>query len=83
MKQRNFSSICQDIMTTSLIILLISAGFSVVMLLIALVAQVKCYGTLCLVGLAVTCGSFITFTVALVLYSRLRKKEANICRWVD
>lgn len=75
MKQRNLSSICQDIMTTSLIISLISAGFSVVMLLMALVDQVKFYGTLCLFGLLVMCVAFITFVATIVLDRKHRKRK--------
>ena len=75
MKQHKRSNVYQTIMGGSVTTMLIAACFSIVMMLIAVVMQAKCLGSLCLIGLAVSCISFMVFTITLFLDRRQKKKS--------
>jgi uncharacterized membrane protein len=81
MKQHKRSNVYQTIMGASLIAMLIAVWFSMVMMLITVVAQEECWGSLCLSGLAVSCISFIVFTITL-FFDRRQKKKLNTRRSV-
>ena len=75
MKQHKYSNVYQTIMVGSIATMLIAVCFSIVMTLITVVMQAECLGSLCLIGLAVICISFIVFTITLLLDRRKKKKS--------
>lgn len=79
MKQHKRSNVYQTIMVGSIATMLIAVCFSIVMTLITVAMQAECLGSLCLIGLAVSCISFIVFTITL-FFDRRQKKKLNTRR---